>query len=532
VPPGVTFNLRVVFLVAFMLASLTAAVSGALQRLFPGWQPIYLVIVCFLIGLEAGTVHYVARSTRLTTIELARYLVPELFIMAVVMRLIASLSIADVSLADDLQRWLYDPLSVFDAAFGAFMVAGVVVGALAHLSIRDLNTLALLLPAHPSDDDNRRLAALVAVDRSLALERIGARFVIGGALLLIALAGEAVNTTTIGGPPRPLAPLSIAASLTYVVSGFVLYSRARLVVLQAKWTQEGAHVAPLVEQRWVRSSWALILLIVAGAALLPRSYALGLLDTLRAFLGVLGYALAMIGYVLTWILALILSLPAWILALFAPDGAPAASGLPPPLPVSPPSVERDPNLLAALVFWACMLLLAGYALAIVAQRHTPLLQRFGIAATIRALIAWLRSIWQQGASWATLAIRAADEALRRPSGTSTRHRRTINLRRLPPRERVRYFYLATLRRAAQCGVERHPSQTPYEYAARLGRALPEAASDIDDLTDVFITAQYSPHICTENHVVQARRPWERLRRTLRSRRSRLSKEVHRVDDAP
>jgi hypothetical protein len=87
----------------------------------------------------------------LTTIELARYLVPELFVMAVVMRLIASLSIADVSLADDLRRWLYDPLSVFDAAFGAFMIAGVVVGALAHLSMRDLNTLALLLPAHPSE---------------------------------------------------------------------------------------------------------------------------------------------------------------------------------------------------------------------------------------------------------------------------------------------------------------------------------------------------------------------------------------------
>jgi hypothetical protein len=312
----------------------------------------------------------------------------------------------------------------------------------------------------------------------------------------------------------------------------VLYSRARLVVLQAKWAQEGAHVAPLVEQRWVRSSWALILLMVAGAALLPRSYALGLLDTLRAFLGVLGYALAMIGYVLTWILALILSLPAWILALFAPTGAPAASGLPPPPPVSPPSVERDPNLLAALVFWVCMLLLVGYALAIVAQRHTPLLQRFGIAAMIQALIAWLRSIWQQGASWATLAIRAADEALRHPSGTSTRHRRTINLRRLPPRERVCYFYLATLRRAAQCGIERHRSQTPYEYAARLERALPAAASDIADLTDVFITAQYSPHICTEDHVTQARRPWERLRRMLRPRHSKPSKEVHHVDDAP
>ncbi|MGQ9550315.1 MAG: hypothetical protein ACUVSY_07900 [Roseiflexus sp.] len=106
-----------------------------------------------------------ARSTRLTNIEPARYLVPELFVMAVVMRLIASLSIADVSLADDLQRRLYDPLPVFDTAFGAFMVAGMIVGALAHLSMRDPNTPALLLPTHVSDDDHRRLSAPIAVDR-------------------------------------------------------------------------------------------------------------------------------------------------------------------------------------------------------------------------------------------------------------------------------------------------------------------------------------------------------------------------------
>jgi len=355
--------------------------------------------------------------------------------------------------------------------------------------------------------------------------------VLGGALLLLALAGETVNTMEIGGPPRPLAPLSSAAALIYVVSGFVLYSRARLMVLQAKWVQEGAHVAPLVEQRWIRSSWLLIALIVAGAALLPRSYALGLLDTLRAILGVVGYALAMIGYALMWLLALLLSLPAWVLSLFMPTGTPVSSAPPPSPPVAPPQIEHTPNLLAALVFWLCIALLVGYAVAVVVQRHPALMQRIGVIALIQLFIAWLRSIWRQSVSWAALAIRAVEDALRQPATALQRRRGYVSLRRMTPRDQVRYFYLATLRRAAQSGVARLPAQTPYEYAARLEHALPEAASDVAMLTDGFIAAQYSPYTLTADDAERARRPWERLRRALRARRSTRTGEVRNVDDS-
>jgi hypothetical protein len=527
VSSGTTFNFRSAVLVALMLAALVAAAAGAIQRMVPGWQPLFLVAVCFLIGLEAGIVHYVARSQRLTLTELMRYLAPELFVMAVVMRVIASLGVAEEPLAASLTRWLYDPLAVFDAAFGAHMVAGLLIGALAHLAMRDLSALAPL--PRLSGDEYRRLEALVAIDRSLALGRIGSRFVLGGALLLLALAGETVNPTVIGGPPQPLAPLSVVASLVYVVSGFVLYSRARLMVLQAKWTQEGAHVAPLVEQRWIRSSWLLIALIAAGAASLPRSYALGLPDTLRALLGIFGYALAMIGYALMWLLALLLSLPAWLLSIFAPAGTPVAAAPPPP-PAAPPQVEHVPNLLAALVFWFCMLLLVGYAVAVVVRRHPALIQRIGVLALIETLLAWLRSIWRWSASWATLAVRAVNEALRRPAAAPQRSRGHIGLRRLAPRDQVRYFYLATLRRAAHSGMARLPAQTPYEYAARLEHVLPESASDVTALTDAFIVAQYSPYTLTPDDVERARHPWKRLRRTLRTRHSTRTREVPNVDD--
>lgn len=521
-------NLRSAVLVALMLTALVAAGSGVVQRLVPGWQPLYLVTACFLIGLEAGIVHYVARSQRLTFTELIRYLAPELFVMAVVMRIIATLGFADSSLAESLTRWLYDPLAVFDATFGAHMLTGLLTGALAHQAMRDLSSLAPL-PRAPGDEE-RRLEALVAADRSLALERISSRFMMGGGVLLLALAGEAVNTNVSGGSPRPLAPLSIAASLVYVVSGFVLYSRARLMVLQAQWLQEGARVAPQVEWRWVRGSWLLIALIAAGAALLPRSHALGLVDTLRALLGVIGYALAMIGYALMWLLALLLALPALLISLFAPTRTPVAAPPPPTPPTAPPSVEHTPNLLAALVFWLCMLLLIGYAVTVIVQRHPALMQRIGIAPLIQSLIARLRSLWRRGASWDELAIRAAEDALRRPPAASQRRRGYVSLRRLSPRDRVRYFYLATLRRAAQSGMARLPAQTPYEYARRLENALPESASDVAALTDAFIAAQYSPYTLTPADAERARRPWERLRRALRGRRSTRTEEVRHVDD--
>lgn len=518
--PARAFNLRGALLTSVMLAALVAAVSGVIRRLLPDWQPLYLTSVCFLISLEAGIVHYTARSERMSLTDMLRYLAPELFVLAVLMRLIASLGLAQAPLGDDLARWLYDPLSVLDAAFGAHMMVGILVGVLAHVSMRDLSILAPVPGEREAADTDRRFIALVAVDRSLALGRIGSRFILGGAVLLLALAGEAVNTVIIGGPPRPLALLSVAAALVYTISGFMLYSRARLVLLQAKWAQEGARVPPSVERRWIRSSWLLIGGMVAIVTLLPRTYALGLLDTLRAALGAVGYLLATVAYALTWVLAMLLALPAWLLSLLAPAGAPQAPRVASPPPPPPPSsIEREPDLLAAIVFWLCMLFLAGYALSIVVQRHPGLLRRLRIAQLLESLASWWASLWRDTASWVALAVRAAGSAFRRPSPSApARSAALLNLRRLTPRELVRYFYRSTLRRAAQRGLARAPAQTPYEYAARLASTLPEAQPDIADLTESFVTAQYGTQPVSPDDAARARRPWERLRRALRERR--------------
>jgi hypothetical protein len=251
-----SFNRRGILLNTLMLAGLVAVVSGAIRRFAPSWQPAYLVGACSLIALEAGIVHAAVRAERMWTAEMARYLVPELTLMLALMRVAATLSIGAATLAADARRWLYDPLSIFDMLFLAYIIVGLLAGILAHLGLRDLNELAPQPFEGPAsrNDESRSYTVIAAQDRARALHRINARFVAGGMLLLCALSLEAVNTERIAGPSRSIAGLSVGGALLYLVSGFLLYSQARLALLQARWRLEGVQVADSVGRRWTRAS--------------------------------------------------------------------------------------------------------------------------------------------------------------------------------------------------------------------------------------------------------------------------------------
>ncbi|MBC8076801.1 MAG: DUF4129 domain-containing protein, partial [Chloroflexales bacterium] len=71
-------------------------------------------------------------------------------------------------------------------------------------------------------------------------------------------------------------------------------------------------------------------------------------------------------------------------------------------------------------------------------------------------------------------------------------------------------------RAAQRGIGRRRSQTPYEYSADLARRLPELNDDISALTGSFVAAEYGPRPPDPVQTSVARRAWGRLRRVLRA----------------
>jgi hypothetical protein len=514
-----SLNRQGILLNAIMLTGLSAAVAGAVGRFAPTWRPGYVVAACFLVALEAGLVHAVARAERMWTGEMLRYIVPELTVMLALMRAAATLSSSTVALAADVRRWLYDPLSIFDTLFVVYIFAGVLVGVLAHVGMRDLAELAPQPFERSTTDDegSRRHAVVVAADRAQALRRISSRFVGGGVLLLLALGLEAVNIERIAGPSRAISWLSATGALLYLACGCLLYSQARLALLQARWRLDGVTVAGSVARHWSRASVLLIGGVVGAALLLPRAYGLGLLDTLRGLLGVVGYALALIGYAVIWLFSLLALIPALLFALFASNDTAAPTAMPRFVPpAAPPPVTHEPRLLPALIFWACMCFLTGYALWIVAQRHPGL---FG-ALTTRGPLAWLLRqfglAWHDARTWVGQIAERASELLQRPAAPPQRRIPSLRLRRLAPRELVFYFYRSTVRRASERGLRRRGGQTPYEYRATLVERLPEAEQALGELTDAFVTAQYSPRPIGREDARRARRPWEEVRRRLRA----------------
>ncbi len=518
-PAQHSVNRQGMLLAAVMLASLVLVLGIAVQRFVPEWRPGYLAIVCFLIALETAFISSTVRRERMWMNESMRYLAAEVAVLIALMRIVATLSLGAATLREDAQRWLLYPLSALnDAPFiGCLIVCGL-VGLAAARSTRDLLDLA------PQEfegrvaprDEHLQVHTLASYDRIFALKRINRRFIIGGVLLLAALSLHVANMASITGPSLPVSPFAAAGALVYVITGFLLYSQARLALLEARWTMEQAVVERSVARRWARSS----VLLIGGLSLLmvvlPRSYGMGLLETFRTTVSFLGSLLVQAGYIILWLISLATMLPLLLLSWLMPNSDTPPVALPPPPPPPPVVAEESgaPPLLPSLIFWACMIMLVGYALWIVIQRHPGLLDLFKLRGPLAAIRRWLAGTWRETAQWVQYAAETVAKQLARPVRATNSRWPSLRLGQLAPRELMRYFYLSTVQRASKQGFGRKVSQTPYEYSASLARSLPEAHEDISELTKAFVDTHYSRHEPDTHEIRRIRRHWERLRRSI------------------
>jgi hypothetical protein len=97
----------------------------------------------------------------------------------------------------------------------------------------------------------------------------------------------------------------------------------------------------------------------------------------------------------------------------------------------------------------------------------------------------------------------------------------INPRRLTPRQKVIFYYLALVRRAKEAGIPRQDGQTPYEYARSLTSSLEEGKDGVEAMTESFVEARYSRHDIPAKEARRAESIWETIRHVLQNvRRSR------------
>jgi len=179
----------------------------------------------------------------------------------------------------------------------------------------------------------------------------------------------------------------------------------------------------------------------------------------------------------------------------------------------------------SVLFWAIFIGVIGYALYQYFKQNKALLQKIKQARGIKFLVQawdWIRGRLRGFNLAVTAAVGAGVQRLRAFITRSSPQEawNFINLRRLTPRQRVLFFYLALIRRGGESGLTRKPFQTPYEYARFLDKSLPEVSESVDSMTESFMEARYSKHTVEADQATSVQSYWERVRRALHELRSR------------
>jgi hypothetical protein len=514
-------NLLRPVLVAGMMACL--AVPGVLfiEWVAEGWDGTYFLFFAYFASLEGILSEQVLQKRRITGWSYLASRGAEVLILLVLLKLVNYIPQGLEQLWADALTWTAHPdllISNLDTLTGALFLplwaGSLYVGRL----VRELD--AEPGGATPPADKTSTAYYLWLTqpspirDRQKGLESLGEVFLWGGILILLGSAAIYWQFPELNVPAIP--------TLLYFALGVALLSQARFSVTHIGWQIQNIPVQPDIGRRWLL--WTAIFLVGVAlvALLLPTHSAIG---PLRALLTVVGT----IVQIITLFFALLYFLFALLLSALFPDmqqpQMPPLTLQPAAAPAQGAAESSAPWLQALLstLFWVTILAIVGYAVI------RFLRDRLGVLAKGEGaegkwwgrFLAWLRVLWSRWRTWragveAAIARRLAE---RRAEGLMPRGLfHYVSLRRLSPRERVRFFYLSTEKRAAQAGQPRRPSQTPYEYRSTLDGQFPELEPELTGLTDAFIEARYDRRPVQDQDAEAVEPFWKRIKAILRRKR--------------
>jgi hypothetical protein len=485
--------------VAAMIACVAASWVGLISLMSPGWRGTYLIVFCFLVALEAFATRKLM-NTRLHRLDARwRYRLAEIFMLYLLLQIVANINAGRANVLAGIPN--LEASTIF-----SFILVMFCWGA-ATSTASELEDLT-----RPPED----YRGWVPPSESLYK-----RFLAGGALLLVGAGLSRIEIANLLNLSRPGTPGLVLNVAVYFLLGVMMLGQMQYTTLNQRWRTQGARVSSGLAGRWVRYSAVFLVLVALLAFVLPTGYTVGLLDLAR-------YVLSLIFALMLLAISLIALPLLWLLKLLG--FGPGAAGMPrmkPPTPPMPPAETASGGgdfleLLRNVLFWVIALgIVAYFARSYVRQggRGAGLVRMLARLGPVRLLLRLRAALWRRLRGYA----RAVGERLPRrgappatPEQAATR--RPSLFRRpgsLPPREQVLYYYLDTVRRAAERGYPRRRSQTPQEYSSTLAPNLPEKGqAEISGLTDAFIVARYSPHEVEPEEAGDARSRWQRLQDAL------------------
>jgi hypothetical protein len=515
-------NLLRPMLIAGMLACLAAPLVLAFEWLFEGWDGAPFLVFAFLASLEGIWSERVLQKQRISGWGYLASRGAEALILLVLLKLLNYAHLGLEQLWVDALTWTSNPdllinnLDLFTGALFLPLWAG-------SLYVARLASELDVQPGKAAPPPDKTSTAYYlwltqpppVRDRQERLDSLAEVFLWGGIVLLLASAAVHGLLATIKAPAVP--------TLLYFALGVALLSQARFSVTHIGWEVQGISVQPGIGRRWLVWVVGFLVGVVFVALLLPTSYALGPVQALLALFGIVFQAILMV-------VTLLLALITYLISLFLPSVEPSQPLVPPIQPPASAEVGAAASsmpwlqVLLSALFWITMMAIVGYALIRFLQERLGLFAKGeGAEESLwRRFLALLRILWAQWRTWrqgvqARLAHRRTG---RQAEETVTRRLfRYLSVRRLPPREKIRFFYLSTARRAARVGQPRRPGQTPYEYQLVLEEHLSELDQELHGLTDAFIEARYDRRPVQPEDAAKVEPFWKRIGAALRKKRA-------------
>jgi hypothetical protein len=501
---------------ALMLAYAASVIAQPVRVLMPQWDVALIPYLAFVVALESILAYRMTRRYGLFSLEWLRYRLPEVVVILAALRIYVGLQSGLAVFWQEITGWWGSPwYGVFTPEYLAVVVILGTIWLLASLLAGDLFDLE-------GDEYLLKWGQVEEIpsDRPTAHRLLASRLIILGVMLMMIVG--ALKQDRVALPWfQPVQVVDVFPLLAYFFLALTLLSHSHFATLRASWAYERIPISRSLSARWTAFSLVFLLILQLAVLVLPTGYSMGLFAALSSaiswVMGLVVFLFTLLIYPLMYLLYLFRLLMGSDEPLPDLPAPPAPEALTPEVVVSSPSYWLE--VVKTLAFWAILLGVIGYAVYLYARQNEQVLQalrRIPGVALLGRFWRWLRGRLQALGVGASQAVRAGLQRLRsaRPAVDSSPWR-FINLRRLSPRQRVLFFYLALVRRAGEVGLPRQPSQTPYEYAHTLAASEPEVDTDVASLTESFVEARYSRHDITPDKAGLVQRIWERLRRALR-----------------
>ncbi len=499
-------------LVSILLTLFTFAIVNTGEHFLPDWDGTYLVIIAAFISAEA---QYSRR--RLGQAEQVRqvviYRITELIFFLVFLKLFMYLLRGFGSFGNDIRLWRDNFIYTFFS--GEYLIIVVIL-----LGIWGIATyLSGQLYTMEADEDilDMERESRMATHRREIRERLAATILLLGVVMTGLGTLVYFTSNSSSGNPDGL-PLVVVPLVFYFVIGLVLLSLTQFSVLRVYWILDKIPFRSNIILQWVVYSLSLLFIVGIIALLLPTNYSIGILEFLNSILSILLWVLWAIAFVVMLPIAFIISL---IYRLFG-----TSSDTPPPsfteiLPKAPSQNDTSVGLadwVKSLVFWLVFFGIVIFSIVYYIRQNKGLMARlrqFRFFESLKQIFAKISGFFNGANQKLTTVIRTQISKIQnRRRGEVKTTLRFLNPRKLPPREQVKYYYYASIRRGTESGFPRAPGQTPAEYNQKVQNALPEVAEEIAALTAGFEDARYSLHETTPGTARQAKTSWDKIRQVL------------------